>query len=154
VVDLDIGGPHYPGERSLAEMASGGVRRDDLIPRPGIAVLRNGGVTAADAAPVVSALVAAHPTVVLRLPPRPHPDGVGLPVVPVRLLLPGGWFPWGGHPAVYQATPAVARMPGVGVRLPIPRPATVESLLRGRRPLQRDRWVAAWRAAWGFPWGR
>lgn len=154
MVDLDRGGPHYPGEKSLADLASTGVRRSDLTPRPGVAVLRNGGVAPSDAAAVVSALVEAHPTVVLRLPPRPHPEGDWPAVVPVRLLLPGGLFPWGAHPAVYQSTPVLVRMPGAGVRLPIPRPLTVESLLRGRRPPGRDRWVAAWRGAWRFPWGR
>ncbi len=154
MVDLDRGGPHYPGEKSLADLSSEGLRQVDLTPRPGVAVLRNGGVSAGDAADTITALVAAHPTVVLRLPPRPYPDPAGPPVVVVRLLIPGDLYPWGGHPAVWQSTPALARMPGPGVRLPVPRSITVESLLRGRRPPGRDRWVAAWQAVWRFPWGR
>ncbi len=154
VVDLDSGGPHYPGERSLADLVAAGLRRPDLVPRPGVAVLRNGGVAAATAAGVVDALVAAHPTVVLRLPPRPRPVLDGHPVVPVRMLLPGNLFPLGDGPAVFQATPALVRLPAAGIRLPVPRPITVDSLLHGRRPPGRDRWIAAWGAVWRFPWVR
>jgi hypothetical protein len=154
VIDLDSGGPHYPGERSLADLVGDGVRRVDLTPRAGVAVLRNGGVTPAAAVSVVEALVAAHPTVVLRLPPRPRPSDERAPIVPVRLLLPGGLHPWGDRPAVFQATPIPMSLPGPGVRLPAPRPITIESLLRGRRPPGRDRWVAAWASVWRYPWGR
>ena len=43
VVDLDEGGPHYPGEASLADLVRAGSRRADLYPeRRGVAVLRNG----------------------------------------------------------------------------------------------------------------
>lgn len=152
VVDLDPEGPSYPGEGTLASLAADGPRRDDLTPRPGVAVLRNGGVSLGEAAAVVDALVAAHRTVVLRLPPRPRPDGFPHPVVPVRLLIPGGLFPSLDGPAVYQATPAWAPMPTPGVRLPVPHRSTVTALLAGRRPGRRDRWVAAWRSAWRLPW--
>lgn len=154
VVDLDRGGPRYPGDRSLADLVDGGVRRADLEPRPGVAVLRNGGVAPDRVAEVLSALLEAHPRVVLRLPPRPVPEGIPVPVVPVRLLLPGTVFPVPAVPAVFQATPAPARMPAEGVRLPVPRPGTVAALLVGRRPPAGDRWVRAWSAAWRFPWGR
>ncbi len=154
VIDLDTGGPRYPGDRSLADLVADGPRRADLETRPGIAVLRNGGVTPAEAGVVVQALLAAHPTVVLRLPPRPRPTAVPFPVIPVRLLVPGDCFPTQDRPAVYQATPLLARLPTEGVRLPIPSPATVAALLRGRRPQPRDRWISAWRGAWRFPWDR
>jgi hypothetical protein len=154
VIDLDPGGPRYPGGRSLADLVADGPRRSDLEARSGVAVLRNGGVAPAEAAAVVQALIAAHPTVVLRLPPRPHPSGFPLAVIPVRLLLPGDFYAMGDRPAVYQATPAAARMPTEGVRLPVPHPATVSALLRGRRPPRRDRWIEAWRPAWRFPWER
>ncbi|MBI5156676.1 MAG: hypothetical protein HZA58_01540 [Acidimicrobiia bacterium] len=154
MVDLDPGGPNYPGERSLAALVSEGVRRPDLVPRPGVGVVRNGGVAPADAGEVIRALIAAHATVVLRLPPRPYPEGFPFPVVPVRLLVPGRLFAAGDRPAVYQATPILARMPTEGVRLPVPNPATVAALLRGRRPVGRDRWIGAWRHAWRFPWSR
>lgn len=154
VIDLDSGGPRYPGERSLADLVTDGLRRPDLEPRDGVAVLRNGGVTPHDAARVVEALLKAHPTVVVRLPPRPRPVGLPFPVVPVRLLIPGDLYAMGDRPAVFQATPAFVRMPANGVRLPVPHPVTVAGLLRGRRPPARDRWIAAWRSAWRFSWDR
>jgi hypothetical protein len=154
LIDLDSGGPRYPGERSLADLVADGPRRSDLEPRPGVAVLRNGGVPPSDATEVVRALLAAHPTVVLRLPPRPNPGGVSFPVVPVRLLIPGEFYPPLERLAVYQATPAVVRMPSEGIRLPVPSPTTVTALLAGRRPPNRDRWIAAWRTVWRYPWDR
>jgi hypothetical protein len=154
VVDLDGGGPRYPGSGSLADLVRKGPTGEDLKPRRGVAVLRNGGVRPSEAAPVLDALLRSHPTVVVRLPPRPAPEGIPIPVIPVRLLLPGSLYLGSSAPAVFQATPAWVRMPTDGVRLPIPRPSTVASLTLGRRPPGRDRWVAAWRSAWRFPWGR
>ena len=154
VIDLDSGGPRYPGDRSLADLVTDGPLRTDLQPRPGVAVLRNGGVAPAEAGAVVQALLAAHPTVVLRLPPRPRPAGIPFPVIPVRLLIPGNLYPPPDRPAAYQATPAAARMPTAGIRLPVPHPTTVAALLQGRRPAARDRWIAAWASAWRFPWDR
>ncbi|OFW65642.1 MAG: hypothetical protein A2Z12_02430 [Actinobacteria bacterium RBG_16_68_21] len=154
MIDLDVGGPRYPGDRSLADLVAGGVRRPDLEPRPGVAVLRNGGVLPSEAGEAVTALLGHHPTVVLRLPPRPAPGAIPVPVVPVHLLLPGGWFPSMTGRAVYQATPAWVRMPGEGIRLPIPRTSTIGALLEGRRPPGGDRWIGAWRKAWRVPWTR
>jgi hypothetical protein len=154
VVDLDPSGPAYPGDASLASLVDDGPRRADLRPRPGVAVLRNGGVTLGRAAAVVDALAGAHGTMVLRLPPRPRPEGLSCPVVPVRLLLPGGWFGAFDGPAVYQATPAWEAMPSPGVRLPVPRPGTVRALLVGRRPAPGDRWIRAWRSVWRLSWPR
>ena len=154
VVDLDPLGPHYPGTTSLADLVAEGPRQADLKPaHRGVAVLRNGGVAPGAAAEVVAALVAGWERVVLRLPPRPAPAPGGLPVAPVRLLVPGGLFPHDGGPAVYQATRAVMRLPGPGVRLPLPRPGTVAALLEGRRPVAGDRWVRAWAPVWEAPWG-
>lgn len=125
VVDLDEGGPHYPGESSLADMVEGGPRLADLRPeRRGVSVLRNGGVPIAEAAPVVEALLGGWGCVVIRLPPR-QPVAVQIPVVPVRLLLPGRLFPWADGPAVFQATPVPMPLPGPGIRLPTPGRATV-----------------------------
>lgn len=152
VVDLDPLGPQYPGERSLADLVRDGVRRADLTARRGIGVLRNGGVPPHDAGPVVEALLTHLPRLVLRLPPRPAPTGLPIPVVPVRLLLPGSLFPPQVGPAVFQTTPSFARMSAVGVRLPVPDPATVRLLVTGRRPPAKDRWVRAWRSAWSCPW--
>jgi len=152
VVDLDPLGPNYAGGRSLADLAGEGIRRDDLTPRRGVGVLRNGGVAPAEAGPVVDALLAHHPCVVLRLPPRPRPARLPIPVVPVRLHLPGSLFGEPEGPTVFQATPSFARLPGIGVRLPVPAAATVRALLAGRRPASRDRWVRAWGSAWRLPW--
>ena len=155
VIDLDPLGPRYPGAPSLADLVREGPRRADLSPaRRGVAVLRNGGVGPASAAEVVSALLAGWERVVLRLPPRPAPVGPGTPVVPVRLLIPGGLFAPAGGPAVYQSTRAVLSLPGPGVRLPVPSPGTVAGLLKGRLPVLGDRWVRAWRPVWEAPWGR
>jgi len=151
IVDLDPGGPRYPGDRSLADLVADGVRRPDLETRAGIAVLRNGGVAPSAAGDVVSALVEHPPVVVLRLPPRPAPGPIPVPVVPVRMLVPGGWFPLDG-PAMYQATPSWERMPADGIRLPVPRPATVAGLLRGRRPPRNDPWIGGWKKAWRVSW--
>lgn len=155
VVDLDPLGPHYPGSTSLADLATEGPRRADLSPsRRGVAVLRNGGVAPGEAGEVVAALLAGWERVVLRLPPRPAPAPGPVPVVSVRLLIPGGLFPQDRRPAVYQATRAAMRLPGSGVRLPLPGTGTVAALLAGRRPAAGDRWVRAWRRVWEAPWGR
>ena len=155
VVDLDPLGPSYPGSSSLASLVAEGPRKADLRPsRRGVAVLRNGGVSPAAAAEVVAALVAGWERVVLRLPPRPAPAPGAVPVVPVRLLLPGGLFPHDASPAVDQATRAPMRLPGPGLRLPRPGPGTVDALLGGRRPAAGDRWVRSWRPVWEAPWGR
>jgi len=154
MIDLDPLGPAYPGSRSLAELVADEPRREDLTPgRSGIALLRNGGVDPGQAVDVVDALLRAWDRVVLRLPPR-NPPAVSVPVVPVRLMLPGGMLPPLDRPAAYQATPAGFRPPGPGIRLPIPRPATIGALLRGRMPSRRDRWIGAWRRAWEVSWER
>jgi hypothetical protein len=155
VIDLDPGGPRYPGPRSLADLVADGPRRADLEPeRSGVAVLRNGGITATEAADVVRALIERWPRAVLRLAPRPAPVGSGVPTVMVRLLVPGGLFPAVMRPAVYQATPHPMQLPGPGIRLPVPSRRTTAALLAGRRPAVGDRWVRAWRRAWEVPWTR
>lgn len=149
VVDLDPEGPPYPGKRTLADLVADDPTADDLEPRSGVAVLRNGGVEPAAAADVVAALISRWERVVLRLPPRPAP-GADVPTVPVRLLT-GGWYQQERGAAVWQATADWVPMPHDGVRLPVPDRHTVQSLLAGRRP-GRSRWVRAWRPVWGLPW--
>ncbi|MDX1691559.1 MAG: hypothetical protein R3290_11100 [Acidimicrobiia bacterium] len=151
VVDLDPSGPRYPGGRSLAELVASDPTADDLRPGRGVAVLRNGGVAPGPAAAVVAALLDAWEHVVLRLPPRPAPASGAVPVVPVRLLLPEPWVTPTEDPAVYQATPTPGRMPGPGVRLPVPGRGTVDALLQGRRPAP-NRWIRAWQRVWEVPW--
>ncbi len=154
VVDLDPLGPRYPGSNSLADLVAEGPRKADLSPaRRGVVVLRNGGVNPAAAAEVVAALIGGWDRVVLRLPPRPVPAAGGIPIAPVRLLVPGGLFPHDGAPSVYQATRPVMPLPGPGLRLPRPGPGTVAALLAGRRPAAGDRWIRAWRPVWEAPWG-
>lgn len=155
VVDLDPLGPRYPGVRSLADLVGDGPSRSELEPDGrGVAVLRNGGIRAAEAAEVVTALISRWPRVVLRLPPRPVPNGVSVPVVPIRLLVPGGLLPASVDAAVYQATPHPMPLPGPGIRLPVPARRTTAALLTGRMPGRGDRWIRAWRAVWEGPWTR
>ncbi len=150
VVDLDVTGPRYPSEGSLAALVREGPRRSDLEPaRRGLAVLRNGGIPAPDAEDTVRALLNGWPAVVLRLQRRQQPAPV--PVVPVHPLFPGALAPREEGRAVYQRTGFAAFPPGPGPVLPVPRPATVRGLLAGViSPL--DRWVRAWRRVWSMPW--
>ena len=151
VIDLDPGGPRYPGRGSLATLAAEGPRRSDLTPsRPGLAVLRNGGIEPSEAAELVQALATGWPAVVMRLPPRPEPDGQ-IPVVPVRALVPGDLFGPAPPLAVYQRTGWRLAPPGPGPVLPIPRRSTWASLLAGVLPT-RDRWLASWRSTWRLAW--
>lgn len=154
VVDLDQAGPRYPGPSSLAALAADEPRRRDLqAGRSGVAVLRNGGIAPSEAGRVVDALLEGWEWVVLRVAPRRR-VGLPVPVVPVRLLVPGGWFGGASGPAVYQATPVPARLPGPGIRVPVPGRSTVAALLRGTAPPVWDRWVRAWRRVWEVPWER
>lgn len=152
VVDLDPSGPHYASEISLAELSRSSPRRSDLEPqRRGVAVLRNGGIDAADCEELIAALVAGWPAVVLRLPPGRTKRWQSVGVVPVRLLLPGDWFRGADRLAVYQRSAWSAAVRGPGPVLPRPRRATVAALLGGRRPVA-DRWLRAWRRVWEFRW--
>ncbi len=150
MVDLDPQGPPYPGPGSLAGLVAEGPRRSDLVPaRGGTAVLRNGGVTSAEAAPVLAALARGWPALVLRSPPTLDPGGA--PVVPVRPLFPGLLAPVDPTPAVYQRTGFPGLPPGPGPVLPRPRPRVVAGLLAGVVE-PRSRWVSAWREVWSGPW--
>lgn len=149
VIDLDPEGPPYPGHRSLADLTASDPTEVELTPRPGVAVLRNGGIAPSAAAEVVGALLERWERVVLRLPPRPMPQ-TDFPVVPVRLLVPG-WLRGPAEPAVWQATPDWTQLPAPGIRLPVPSRSTVRALLAGRRPT-RSRWVNSWRSVWKVGW--
>ena len=151
VVDLDPAGPAYPGAASLAELVTEGPRRSDLVPdQKGVAVLRNGGVTPEAADPVLQALVAGWPSVVLRVARREDATGRAS-VAPVHPLLPGWLAPVPSGPAVYQRTGFRGKPPGPGPVLPRPRPFLVASLLEGTMP-GRSGWVRAWRSVWSVPW--
>ena len=150
VIDLDSGGPRYPGERSLADLVGTGPRRPDLIPRSGVAVLRNGGVEIAEAREVVEALIAGWPHVVVRVGEPAEANDVA-PLVPVWPLLPGMLVPQVDRPSVFQRTGFSVAPPGQGPVLPRPRPALLEGLLKGVIA-RRSRWVAAWHPVWRLPW--
>ena len=139
VVDLDPTGPLYPGSSSLAELVAASPRQTDLVPsRPGLAVLRNGGIEPGDAAQVVAALIAGWPRVALRLPAA-MPAGTDMaPVVTVRPLLPGPMFALDGRPAVYQRAGWRVPNPGPGVMLPRPSALSWGALLRGQIPVRDD----------------
>ena len=150
VVDLDRNGPRYPGSGSLAELVEEGPRRDDLRPsRRGVAVLRNGGIAATDAAEVIAALVAGWPNVVLRLPSAA--TDVSVPLVPVVPLLPGGMTKRCRRPAVYQQIGWHEKAPGPELVIPTPSRSTVRAFLEGRMPAP-GRWVRAWRQVWETSW--
>jgi hypothetical protein len=150
VVDLDPNGPAYPGAAGLAELVAEGPTRRDLEPAlRGVAVLRNGGVEPEDAEEVLGALVVGWPAVVFRLPPHRRPDRTG--VVPVRPLVPGGLFPAGDRPAVYQSAGWRITAPGPGIVLPRPPSAVVKALLEGARP-RPNRWIRSWQQVWELPW--
>lgn len=151
VVDLDPEGPPYPGDRSLADLVEDEPRADELAPRPGVAVLRNGGVNPSAAAEVVSGLLERWERVVLRLPTRPAPQS-SMDAIAVRLLV-GGWYAGPAEPGVWQATPEWTQLPAPGVRLPVPDRGTIRALLSGRRPVA-SRWVKAWRSVWRLGWAR
>ena len=150
MVDLDPHGPAYPGAADLAELVAEGPTRRDLEPaRRGVAVLRNGGIEAEDAAEVLGALVDGWPAVVFRLPPHCRSDRAG--VVPVRPLVPGGLFPAGDRAAVYQSAGWRLTLPGPGILLPRPPGDVVKALLEGVRP-RPNRWIRSWRQVWELPW--
>ena len=154
VVDLDEQGPSYPGPSSLAGLAADRPRLSDLRPgRTGVAVLRNGGVPASQASDVIEGILDGWDCVVLRLPPRTTVV-VPIPIVPVRLDIPGGWFGPVPSPAVRQATGRRPRGTVVGVRLPVPSHSAIGALLRGEMPPRWDRWIRAWGKVWEVPWGR
>ena len=150
VIDLENGGPPYPGGGSLASLVEDGPRLTDLRPsRSGIAVLRNGGVDAAEASEVIEALTAGWPNVVLR--GVPGADAGGHRVVPVIPLLPHGMTRSQPGRAVYQQMGWHEKGPEGGVTLPTPSRATVSALLAGRVPA-RSRWIRSWRPVWELPW--
>ena len=150
VVDLDRDGPRYPGSGSLADLVEQGPRLDDLRPtRAGVAVLRNGGIEAADAGEVIAALVQGWPNVVLRL--SRLASGLSMPLVPVIPLLPGGMTQRSERPAVYQQLGWHEKAPGPAFTMPTPSRGSVGALLEGRVP-SRSRWISAWQDVWGSPW--
>lgn len=148
MADLDLDGPPYPTERSLADLVEEGPTRAELSPeRPGVAVLRNGGIESGPALEVLEGLAGSWPVIVVRV----GMDHVPIPVVPVRPLWPGCLAPTGELASVWQMVHGGSDAPGPGPVLPPPGRAVVAGLLSGRRPV-RSRWVRAWRKVWELPW--
>jgi len=146
LIDLDPNGPHFGGSHSLADLVSSGPTLKQLEPtRSGPAVLRNGGVSADDAAEVVSALVERWPNVVLRCPPTTDGNTNGVALLP---LLPAPFTPRVEGVAVYQQTHLSQRTPETVLVLPVPRAGTVKALLAGHRPRPRDRWIRSFAQVW------
>ncbi len=150
IVDLDVHGPRYPGDLTLAGLVSDGPTKADLSPkRRGIAVVRNGGVDPEDAEFVLRALVDGWPAVVFRLP-ADHVGGDGaIPVVP---LIPGSMMARPAGQAIYQRSGWRVRVPDGGIVLPRPGRGTISALLSGRAPHPGDRWIRAWRRVWEHSW--
>ena len=150
IVDLDVDGPRYPGELTLAGLVSDGPTKADLSPqRRGIAVVSNGGVDPEDAEPVLRALVDGWPAVVFRLP-ADHIGGDG--AIPVFPLIPGSMMDRPSGPAIYQRSGWRVRVPEGGIVLPRPSRGTISALLTGHTPHPGDRWIRAWRRAWDQSW--
>lgn len=150
VVDLDPHGPQYPSERSLHDLVSGGPRATELrAPRPGLAVLRNGGVSPGDCRDIVEHLIENWPAVVLRL--GGPPSDVPAPIVPVRLLVPGRLFPPQGRGVYQRVLGGRARLSRDSVVLPTAPRRTVARLL-ALEPPPSGRWLRAWRRVWATAW--
>lgn len=147
VVDLDVAGPPYLGPSSLADLVREGPRRSDLGPaRTGVAVLRNGGISATEAAEVVDHIVAGWPFTILRLGGA---DEVAWTTVTMVPLVPLGAGRPSDGPVAYQDAGWRMSPPGPGPVLPVPRKATWAALAAGRRPVP-DRWVRSLRAMWSW----
>ena len=146
VIDTDPEGPVAPGGSTLAKLAADGPTRADLEPRSGAAAfLPNGGIEVTDAADIVAAFAARWPAVVLRCPPRrPRPKGSVL----FAPLLPEPWGRRANGPTVYQRTPVSPTSDPGTLVLPTPRPGTIRSLIAGRKPPVRDRWLRRLAQVW------
>jgi hypothetical protein len=146
VVDLDPGGPPMPGEGDLASLVARGPTEAELRPdRRGVAVIGNGGIEANEASEVIAALADRWPNMVLRCAPTQMPPVAAVPLIPV---LPEPFAIRIDRPSVYQQTHFGGDpQPGVAV-LPAPKSATIRSLLSGRMPTRRDKWIGALEHVW------
>jgi hypothetical protein len=147
VVDLDPHGPAREATYTLADLVRRGPTGAELGPTSrGTAFLANGGVDAADAAPVVEALAQRWPSVVLRCPPRVEAPPGAITFVP---LLPDPFGLSGPEPVIYQRYAMSPPGPAGAFVLPPPSVRTVVSLLEHRMPVRRDRWIKGLRSVWG-----
>lgn len=138
-----------PGQRTLRDIVEDGPSMRELSPgRPGVALVRGGGIEPATAIATIEELSLRWPALVIRTPlGRPvGPTVPAMPLYPGTLLRP----PDSAH-CVWQPVGAGSDPPAPGPVLPRIRPATLQALLSGRLP-RRSRWVSAWRQVWEMPW--
>ena len=139
VIDLDPLGPLFPGSFTLADLVRDGPTDEQLSPSDrSIAILANGGVSVAEAAKVVAALVERWPNVVLRCSPAQPAPPAAVSLIP---LLPA---PFGSPPTprtVYQRTGFRTEAPEESLVLPRPRRSTIEALMGLRRMPKRSAWL-------------
>lgn len=147
---IDLVDPRVDGDRrTLRDIASDGPSLHEMSPgRPGVAMIRGGGIDLSAAVEIIEQLAARWPALVVRTNQRQQ----GFPTVPAVPLYPGTLLPASGvSHCVWQPVGNGADPPGPGPILPRLRPATVRRLLSGRLP-RRSRWIAAWRQVWEMPW--
>ena len=135
-----------PGDSDLASLVQRGPTEAELRPdHSGVAVIGNGGVAASEASDVIAALADRWPNLVLRCAPTQIPPDVAVPLIPV---LPEPFTIRIDRPSVYQRTHFGGEpLPGAVV-LPAPKQATVRSLLSGRIPTRRDKWIGSLEHVW------
>jgi hypothetical protein len=145
---IDFADQAAPGGRTLAHLLEEGPRLDELSPgRPGVAVIRAGGVDVHDTEQVIERLSRHWPALVL----RSSPTETSWPVVPVVPLYPGWLAPIDSGPSVWQSLGPLSRPPGPGPVLPPLRTAQVRWVLGGGLP-SKGRWLSVWERVWELPW--
>jgi len=146
VIDLDEGGPPLPGGGDLASLVERGPTEAELRPkRNGVAVMGNGGIAPGDASDIIAALADRWPNVVLRCAPARIPPAAAVPLIPI---LPAPFTLYPERTAVYQRTPFGGDPRAGAPILPVPKAATIRSLLSGQVPTRRDRWIDSLAAVW------
>lgn len=143
VVDLDADAPGY-SDRTLADLVQDGPTAADLEHRDGIAVLGNGGVSFASAAPMIDRLIAIWGRVVIRGGSDLHP----FRTLDVEPLLPAPFSP--STADLVQAV-AAGQTAGDQPILPPLRRHQIHALLSGTIE-PRWRWTRAWQIAWSRSW--
>lgn len=148
VIDLDPSGPPLPGDGDLASLVERGPTESDLSPsRVGVAVLGNGGIDVSHAGEVVAAIAHRWPNVVLRCAPHEPPGRGAVTVVPV---LPEPFAIVAQGKVAYQRTSLGGDPEPGAIVLPVPRPVVICSLMAGRIPPMKDRWMRALDAVWSL----
>jgi hypothetical protein len=150
IVDLVANATVAGFGRTVRDIAVDGPRLSELSPgRRGVAVVRGGGLEAAELLGVVDTLSGRWPAVVVRVGAGEWP----FPTVPVVPLFPGVLTPVSLRPGgVWQPVRGGAEPPGPGPVLPRLGSLQIRRILAGHLP-RRSRWVTAWKQIWEMPWG-